>query len=117
MATALPALFRGRAGGPAGCPWPLGRGASEAAELVETAHAELLSEFSGAEIVGFHGQTLAHEPGGRGTHQAGDGSILAEVLELPVIWDFPQQRCGTGRAGRAAGAVLSFRLRQMDWRG
>jgi len=68
--------------------WPGEAGVAEAAEVVEAAHAELLSRFSGAEVVGFHGQTLAHHPAGRGTHQAGNGALLAEVLGLPVVWDF-----------------------------
>lgn len=68
--------------------WPGEEGVDEAAELVETAHAELLARFSGVDLVGFHGQTLVHDPGGRGTHQVGDGAILAEVLGLPVVWDF-----------------------------
>ena len=58
------------------------------AEGVESAHASILSLFEGAEVVGFHGQTLAHDPGGRGTHQAGSGAVLAQVLALPVVWDF-----------------------------
>lgn len=68
--------------------WPGDPGVEPVAELVETAHAALLAGFSGAEVVGFHGQTLAHDPGGRGTHQAGDGGILAAALGLPVVWDF-----------------------------
>jgi len=68
--------------------WPGEPGVAEAAEVVETAHAELMARFSGVEIAGFHGQTLAHEPRGRGTHQAGNGALLAEVLGLPVVWDF-----------------------------
>ena len=83
-------------------------GVREAAELVDTAHAELLSEFSGAEIIGFHGQTLAHEPGGRGTHQAGDGSILAEVLELPVIWDFRSNDVELGGQGAPLAPFYHF---------
>ena len=67
--------------------WPDDPGTAEAAEIVETAHAEALSRFS-SDLVGFHGQTLAHDPGGRGTHQAGDGALLAEVLQRPVAWDF-----------------------------
>ena len=51
--------------------WPDDPGVAAAAEVVETAHAELLSRFSGAEVAGFHGQTLAHDPRGQGTHQAG----------------------------------------------
>jgi anhydro-N-acetylmuramic acid kinase len=68
--------------------WPGEPGVAEAAEVVETAHAALLAGIGDADIVGFHGQTLAHDPAGRGTHQAGDGAVLAEVLGLPVVWDF-----------------------------
>lgn len=68
--------------------WPGDPGVSHAAEVVETAHAEVMARFSGAEIAGFHGQTLAHDPRGRGTHQAGNGALLAEALGLPVVWDF-----------------------------
>lgn len=68
--------------------WPGEGGVAEAAEVVETAHAEVLSRFTGADVVGFHGQTLAHDPGQRGTHQAGNGALLAEVLGCPVVWDF-----------------------------
>ena len=78
------------------------------AELVETAHAELLSGFSGAELVGFHGQTLAHDPGGRGTHQAGDGAILAEVLDLPVIWDFRSSDIEFGGQGAPLAPFFHF---------
>jgi anhydro-N-acetylmuramic acid kinase len=36
-----------------------------------------VAAFDGVEAVGFHGQTLAHEPRGRGTHQIGRGDLLA----------------------------------------
>ncbi|MGV8987853.1 MAG: anhydro-N-acetylmuramic acid kinase [Cypionkella sp.] len=68
--------------------WPGDDGVAEASEVVETAHAELISRFSSVALVGFHGQTLAHDPDGRGTHQAGNGALLAEALNLPVVWDF-----------------------------
>ncbi|MEO1155052.1 MAG: anhydro-N-acetylmuramic acid kinase [Pseudomonadota bacterium] len=68
--------------------WSGGAGVAEAAEVVETAHAELLAGFDGAQVVGFHGQTLMHDPGAGRTHQVGDGSVLAEVLGCPVVWDF-----------------------------
>lgn len=67
--------------------WPGEDGVVEAAEVVEAAHLEVLDGLE-VEAVGFHGQTLAHEPGGRGTHQAGDGGRLSEALGLPVVWDF-----------------------------
>ncbi|SEN04254.1 anhydro-N-acetylmuramic acid kinase [Pseudorhodobacter antarcticus] len=68
--------------------WPGDAGVHAVAEVVEAAHAAVLGLFDGAELVGFHGQTLAHDPGGRGTHQAGSGAVLAQVLGLPVVWDF-----------------------------
>lgn len=68
--------------------WPGEPGVAEAAEVVETAHVELLSRFTGAELVGFHGQTLAHDPRGRGTHQAGNGEMVALALGVSTVWDF-----------------------------
>ncbi len=79
--------------------WPGDEGVAAAAEVVESAHAELLSRFSGVDVVGFHGQTLAHDPRGRGTHQAGDGALLARVLGLPVVWDFRSADVALGGQG------------------
>lgn len=79
--------------------WPGSPAAQAAARVVEDAHAELLSRFQGAEVVAFHGQTLAHEPRGRGTHQAGSGDILAQALGLPVVWDFRSSDVGFGGQG------------------
>lgn len=79
--------------------WPGDAGVAEAAEMVETAHAEVLSRFSGADLIGFHGQTLAHDPTGRGTHQCGNGAVLAEVLGLPVVWDFRSNDVAMGGQG------------------
>lgn len=79
--------------------WPGEEGVAEAAEVVETAHAELIARFADIALVGFHGQTLAHEPGGRGTHQAGLGDVLAEVTGLPVVWDFRSMDVRMGGQG------------------
>ena len=68
--------------------WPGDTAVNAAAEVVETAHAEVLARFSGAEMIGFHGQTLAHDPSHSRTHQAGNGALLAQALNLPVVWDF-----------------------------
>lgn len=88
--------------------WPGDPGVEAAAEVVETAHAEVLSGFSGAAIVGFHGQTLAHDPRGRGTHQAGSGAILAEVLGLPVVWDFRTADVRLGGQGAPLAPYYHF---------
>lgn len=79
--------------------WPNEAGVAEASAVVTAAHAECLRGFSAAEVVGFHGQTLAHDPGGRGTHQAGDGAVLAQALGLPVVWDFRSADVGLGGQG------------------
>ncbi len=59
-----------------------------AAQVVETAHIELLAQFNEIDLIGFHGQTLAHAPRGQGTLQVGDGAVLADHLGVPVVWDF-----------------------------
>ncbi|MEX5729260.1 anhydro-N-acetylmuramic acid kinase [Rhodovulum iodosum] len=88
--------------------WPGEAGVEAAAEVVETAHAELLSRFDGVELIGFHGQTLAHDPRGRGTHQAGDGRVLAEVLGLPVVWDFRSSDVEMGGQGAPLAPFFHF---------
>ncbi|SDE09879.1 anhydro-N-acetylmuramic acid kinase [Limimaricola pyoseonensis] len=81
-----------------------------AAEVVETAHAEILSRFENIDLVGFHGQTLAHDPRGRGTHQAGSGAILAEALGLPVVWDFRSTDVRFGGEGAPLAPFYHFAL-------
>ncbi|PIE09913.1 MAG: anhydro-N-acetylmuramic acid kinase [Rhodobacterales bacterium] len=81
-----------------------------AAELVETAHAELLSQFEAPDLVGFHGQTLAHDPAGGRTLQAGNGMILAETLERPVVWDFRTSDVELGGQGAPLAPFYHFAL-------
>ena len=88
--------------------WPGEDGVEAAAEVVETAHAVLLAGIEGADLVGFHGQTLAHEPRGRGTHQAGDGRVLAEVLGKPVVWDFRSADVELGGEGAPLAPFFHF---------
>lgn len=93
--------------------WPGDPGVAAAAEVVESAHAELLSQFEGAELIGFHGQTLAHDPGGRGTHQTGNGALLAEVLGLPVVWDFRSADVALGGQGAPLAPFYHFALARL----
>jgi anhydro-N-acetylmuramic acid kinase len=90
--------------------WPGEPGVAEAAAVVEAAHAELLGSIRGAALVGFHGQTLAHEPKGRGTHQAGDGARLARALGLPVAWDFRSADVAAGGEGAPLAPFFHFAL-------
>jgi anhydro-N-acetylmuramic acid kinase len=86
--------------------WP-GDDLAAAEEVVMRAHIEALSEIE-ADLVGFHGQTLAHEPQGRGTHQLGDGAALAEALGRPVVWDFRSADVRLGGEGAPLAPFYHF---------
>jgi len=87
----------------------------DVSELIETVHAQALSGFIGAELIGFHGQTLAHDPKGRGTHQAGSGDVLAQVLGKPVVWDFRSADVQMGGEGAPLAPFYHFALaKKMD---
>ncbi len=83
---------------------------ADVSELIETVHAQVLNGFPDAELVGFHGQTLAHDPSGRGTHQAGDGAVLASVLGKPVVWDFRSADVQMGGEGAPLAPFYHFAL-------
>ena len=90
--------------------WPGEGGVAEAAELVETAHYEVMLRFKGVELAGFHGQSLAHEPRGQGTHQAGDGAVLAHLAGYPVVWDFRSADVKLGGQGAPLAPFYHFAL-------
>ncbi len=87
--------------------WPGDPGVDDAAATVERAHAEILTRFE-ADLVGFHGQTLAHDPRGRGTHQVGSGDALAKELGLPVVWDFRSKDIREGGQGAPLAPFFHF---------
>ena len=85
-----------------------GPAVDKAAELVTYAHAEALSEFEEVDLIGFHGQTLAHEPHGCGTLQVGDGEGLAQALGVPVVWDFRSDDVAMGGEGAPLAPFFHF---------
>ncbi len=89
--------------------WP-SDGVTEAAQVVEDAHLAVMGGFKGIDIAGFHGQTLAHDPGGRGTHQCGDGARLARALGYPVAWDFRSHDVAQGGQGAPLAPFYHFAL-------
>jgi len=64
-------------------------------ELTEL-HAEIVrkfrEQFNGladqVDLIGFHGQTIWHQPSKRATIQIGDGALLAKMTQIPVVNDF-----------------------------
>ena len=93
--------------------WPDAPAVPGLARLVEAAHADLAAGFPQADLIGFHGQTLAHDPRGRGTHQAGSGAALARATDRPVVWDFRSEDVRQG--GEGAPLVPFFHWACADW--
>ena len=83
---------------------------AQAAQIVEDAHIEVMGDFKDIDIAGFHGQTLAHDPGGHGTHQCGDGARLAKALGYPVAWDFRTNDVAHGGQGAPLAPFYHFAL-------
>lgn len=99
------ALLRGSLGR-----WPGADGLAEVEALVRGAHAAAVAGFEGIDVVGFHGQTLAHEPRGRGTHQIGRGDWLAWDAGVPVVWDFRTADVASGGEGAPLVPFFHFAL-------
>ena len=93
--------------------WPGGPDVAGAGALSVAAHAALADGFPEAELIGYHGQTLAHDPAGRGTHQAGDGAALARRLMRPVVWDFRSEDVRQG--GEGAPLAPFFHWACAEW--
>lgn len=89
--------------------WP-SEDLADVSELIETVHAQILSGFGDVDVVGFHGQTLAHDPANRRTHQCGDGQVLADVLGQTVIWDFRSADVELGGQGAPLAPFYHFAL-------
>ncbi|WP_411836752.1 anhydro-N-acetylmuramic acid kinase [Paracoccus sp. ME4] len=93
--------------------WPDDPAVPDVAALIEAAHADLAAGFADAQLIGFHGQTLAHDPRGRGTHQAGSGAALARATGRPVVWDFRSE--DVRRGGEGAPLVPFFHWACAEW--
>ena len=79
---------------------------SVARELTErhaVAVAALLADAGGAagavDVIGFHGQTIAHRPDRRWTWQIGDGALLARLTGISVVSDFRSADVAAGGQG------------------
>jgi len=87
---------------------------TEAETLVTLRHAEAVEGFLAAEriraadvdLVGFHGQTVFHDPARALTVQIGDGQVLAERLGIPVVWDFRAADMAAGGQGAPLAPVF-----------
>ncbi|MDB5478256.1 MAG: anhydro-N-acetylmuramic acid kinase [Alphaproteobacteria bacterium] len=72
----------------------------EAEKLVTEAHIKAVQDFGHkADLVGFHGQTIFHDPANRKTWQIGDGQALADASGMQVVYDFRSADVAAGGQG------------------
>jgi anhydro-N-acetylmuramic acid kinase len=80
---------------------------AEAEAVVNAAHAHAVTTFLHANglsaddvaVVGFHGQTVLHQPDRHLTVQLGNGAELAKRLGIPVVYDFRAADMAAGGEG------------------
>jgi len=63
-----------------------------------------------ADLIGFHGQTILHQPDRRRTWQIGDAAQLAARTGLPVAWDFRSADVAAGGQGAPLAPVFHAAL-------
>ncbi len=92
------------------------------AEAVQQACAECGIHLRDIDVIGTHGQTVQHLPEPmvisgrviRSTLQLGNGSMLAALLGIPVIWDFRSADLALGGQGAPLVPYVDHLLFQSD---
>ena len=51
------------------------------------------------DLVGFHGQTIFHDPKKKISKQLGDGNLLSQLIKINVVFDFRQEDLKNGGQG------------------
>lgn len=73
---------------------------AEAINIITSAHIKALQNFGHqADLIGFHGQTIFHDPANRLTVQIGEAQKIADTLQTPVIADLRQNDVKHGGQG------------------
>jgi anhydro-N-acetylmuramic acid kinase len=63
-----------------------------------------------ADLIGFHGQTILHQPDQRRTWQVGDAALLARETGMPVAYDFRSADVASGGEGAPLASVYHAAL-------
>lgn len=76
--------------------------------VIQSAHADIIGEFDNIDLVGFHGQTLNHDPDNARTFQLGDGQDLATRTGIATAWDFRSNDVTHGGQGAPLAPFFHF---------
>ncbi|MBG78560.1 MAG: anhydro-N-acetylmuramic acid kinase [Alphaproteobacteria bacterium] len=69
-------------------------------DMITQAHVRAVRDFGErADIIGFHGQTIFHDPDHGVTVQIGDGQVLADACTMPVVFDLRSADVAAGGQG------------------
>ncbi len=76
-----------------------------------TIHLEAIRRLGGSpQVVGFHGQTVAHRPAEGFTLQLGDGAAVAAGCGVVTVWDFRSADLRAGGEGAPLAPFFHFAL-------
>ena len=62
------------------------------------------------DLIGFHGQTIFHDPQKKITKQLGDGNLLSQLLKKKVVYDFRQKDIENGGQGAPLTPIFHYLL-------
>ena len=88
--------------------WPENGGFEDALDIIHGAHLDVIKALPDAELIGFHGQTLNHDPKNLRTFQLGNGDTLAKLSNKRVIWDFRTADLVAGGQGAPLAPFFHF---------
>ncbi len=70
----------------------------------------LLKSKINIDLIGFHGQTIFHDPQKKISKQLGDGELLSQLLKKKVIYDFRQKDIENGGQGAPLTPIFHYLL-------
>ena len=78
-------------------------------------HADKIREFSSKysdkiDLVGFHGQTIFHNPQKKISKQLGDGNLLSQLIKKRVVYDFRQEDIMNNGQGAPLTPIFHYLL-------
>ncbi len=78
-------------------------------------HAKIINHISSkfnhqVDLIGFHGQTIFHNPKLKITKQLGDGNLLSQLVNKTVVYDFRQEDIANNGQGAPLAPIYHYLL-------